>query len=414
MQSPTTETLASDEIPFSSPRHVEVALLTGCKDPHYAFGLAMALTAAGVQTDIIGSEAEDNPEFRRHASLSFRNLRRNRQSEHTASSKIFGWFLYYGRLLRYAASARGRLVHILWNNKFELLDRTFLMLCYRLLGNRVVRTAHNVNQARRDANDTMLNRLTLRIQYRLTDHVFVHTETMKQELCSVFGVRPAAVTVIPYGINNAVIDSGLSCGKAKQQIGVKPTEKTILFFGGIKPYKGLEYVVDAFRRLSAKENNYRLIIAGERKKGAERYFDEIQRNIDCLPDPTRVLRKLQYISDEETEVYFKAADMVALPYKEIFQSGILFLAYSFGLPAVASDVGSFRDDILDGRTGFLCKPDDAGALADAIERYFESDLFKELTTRRKQIQAFAKARHSWDVVGEMTRDVYTRLLGDGS
>jgi glycosyltransferase involved in cell wall biosynthesis len=88
------------------------------------------------------------------------------------------------------------------------------------------------------------------------------------------------------------------------------------------------------------------------------------------------------------------------------------LAYGFGLPVVASDVGSFRDDIIEGRTGFLCKPDDAGALANALESYFDSNLFKDLNARRKQIQAFANARHSWDVVGEMTKGVYTRLLAD--
>ncbi len=90
---------------------------------------------------------------------------------------------------------------------------------------------------------------------------------------------------------------------------------------------------------------------------------------------------------------------------------MLFLAYNFGLPVIATDVGSFGDDIKDGRTGFLCKPSDANDLARTIETYFESDLFKNLHTRRQEIRDFANQRHSWDIVGQMTQDVYARLLG---
>ena len=110
-------------------------------------------------------------------------------------------------------------------------------------------------------------------------------------------------------------------------------------------------------------------------------------------------------------MYFKAADVLALPYRHIFQSGVLFFGYSFGLPVVAADVGALREDIIEGKTGFLCRPCDPVDLAKAIETYFESDLFKDLNARRREIQEYAKARHSWDLVVERTRDVYAQLLG---
>ena len=97
--------------------------------------------------------------------------------------------MYYARLIRYAATAKPRIFHILWNNKFESFDRTLLMLYYKVLGKKIVLTVHNVNAGRRDSKDTRLNRLTLRIQYRLADHIFVHTEKMKRELIEEFGVR---------------------------------------------------------------------------------------------------------------------------------------------------------------------------------------------------------------------------------
>ena len=76
-------------------------------------------------------------------------------------------FEYYVRLVRYAATAKPKLFHILWNNKFELFDRTVLMLYYKLLGKSIVFTAHNVNAGKRDSNDSWLNRLSLKIQYQL-------------------------------------------------------------------------------------------------------------------------------------------------------------------------------------------------------------------------------------------------------
>jgi len=91
-----------------------------------------------------------------------------------------------------------------------------------------------------------------------------------------------------------------------------------------------------------------------------------------------------------------------------------FLAYSFGLPVIATDVGSLRDDIIEAETGFLCPPRNAAALAVTIERYFSSDLYRELPARRARIRQFAAERHSWATVGQMTEAVYTRLLRGSS
>jgi glycosyltransferase involved in cell wall biosynthesis len=120
---------------------------------------------------------------------------------------------------------------------------------------------------------------------------------------------------------------------------------------------------------------------------------------------------MQFIPDEEMELYLKAADVLVLPYKEIFESGVLFLGYSFGLPVVATDVGSFREEIVEGRTGFVCKQADPADLARAIETYFRSDLYGELPQRRLEIREYGYAQHSWDVVGELTRNVYEELEG---
>ena len=388
---------------------IEIGLLTGCQDRPYAFGLAMALIAKGVHVDEIGSDGEDSPELQVTPNLRFLNFRGRQNQNEKFVSKLKQVLVYYARLMRYTARSKPAIFHILWNNKFEYFDRTLLMLYYRLCGKKIAFTAHNVNQAKRDAKDSFLNRLTLRIQYRLTDHIFVHTQKMKTELCDDFAVAEKAVTVIRHPINNAFPDTALTPSEAKRLLGVKDIEKTILFFGRIRPYKGIEHLLTAFQQLLKTHANYRLIIAGEPKKGSEAYLDEIREIAHRDFKPGEIILKFQFIPDQEMELYLKAGDVLVLPYKDIFQSGVLFLAYTFGLPVVATDVGSFREEIVEGKTGFICKPGDPADLAKTLETYFLSDIYTDLRTRRKDIKDYANTVHSWDAVAELTRNVYVAI-----
>jgi D-inositol-3-phosphate glycosyltransferase len=386
-----------------------VALLTGAADEPYAYGVATGLISRGVALDLVANDELDRPEFRGNPGVNFLNLRGDQDPDASFARKVFRVLLYYAKLVRYVTTARPRIFHILWNNKFEWFDRTLLMAYYRFLGKRIVFTAHNVNIARRDAKDTRLNRLTLRIQYRLTDHIFVHTERMKVELVQEFGVPKARVTVIPFGINNAVPNTCLTPDEAKQRLRISDGERTILFFGNIAPYKGVEDLIAAFKQILGGRNDYRLIIAGK-PKDSERYWAAIQEGIRQEVAIGRVLLRAEYIPDAETELYFKAADVLVLPYRHIYQSGVLFLGHSFGLPVLAADVGSLKDEIVEGKTGFVFRPADPVDLAKSIDRYFTSDLYTELKSRRQEIKQYASERHSWDVVTQATIGIYAMLL----
>ena len=400
---------AADSTRSDAGREIAVAVLTGGGDRPYAFGLATELISKGAALDLIASDELDCPNFHGAPGVNFLNLRGDQRPDATLVKKMTRVLLYYTKLIRYAATAEPKIFHILWNNKFLYFDRTLLTLYYKLLGKRIVLTLHNVNAGRRDSTDSSLNRITLRIQYRLADHTFVHTEKMKVELMGQFGVQGTRVTVIPFGINNAVPNTTLTPLEAKRRLGIRVDEKTILFFGNIAPYKGLEYLVEAFQRVSSLHDDYRLIIAG-RPKDCEAYWTAMREVIRKSTQSGRVLLREDYIPDDETEVYFKAADVLALPYRHIYQSGVLFLGYSFGLPVLAADVGSLKDDIVEGKTGFVFKPQDPIDLARAIEQYFASDLCADLDARRLDIKDYAKERHSWDEVGRMTMSVYAGLL----
>src|SRR5438874_11788955 len=126
---------------LSSPSTLHVALLTGGSDKPYALGIATALSSARVAVDFIGSDELDVAELHKLPQLRFLNLRGDQSQEVSFRRKIALVARYYWRLIGYAATARPRIFHVLWNNKFEFVDRILLMAYYRLLGRRIVLTA---------------------------------------------------------------------------------------------------------------------------------------------------------------------------------------------------------------------------------------------------------------------------------
>jgi glycosyltransferase involved in cell wall biosynthesis len=390
-----------------------VALLTGGGDRPYVYGLTTSLISRGAALDLIGSNDLDFPEFRGQPDLNFLNLRGDQQPDASLSRKFTRVLLYYARLIRYAATAKPGIFHILWNNKFQFFDRTLLMLYYKFLGKRLAFTAHNVNAGIRDDQDSWFNRVTLRIQYALCDHIFVHTDKMKLELMEGFSVPAARATVVPFGINNSLPTTQLTPVEARQQLGIREGERTILFFGNITPYKGLQYLVEAFQRIVARRRGYRLIIAGK-PINCDSYWSAILGTIREDVEGGRIILRADFIPDGETERYFKAADVFVLPYRHVYQSGVLFTGQNFGVPAIVSDVGALKDEIVEGKTGFTFRPEDPVDLASTIEKYFASDLYSGLKDRRKKIRDYVLERHSWDVVGQMTMSVYGALLGGRS
>ena len=387
-----------------------ISLLTGGKDPHYSYGLASALGATGVKLDLIGGDEFEvfpyPPEIR------FFNLRGDQRKDAGLLEKTRRVLIYYFRLLEYAARSKANIFHILWHNKVELFDRTLLMVFYRLLGKKIALTAHNINMAERDGCDSFLNRASLRFQYRLSGRIFVHTDKMKAELVSEYGVSERKIAIIPYGINNAVPNTGLTGEQARARLGLHAEDKVLLFFGGIAPYKGLQYLVEAFDTIARQEPSARLVIAGQPKDDGAGYWKQIQATLQSKPWHDRLLQNVEYIPDQDIELYFKAADVAVLPYVHIFQSGIFFLAYSFGVPVIATDVGSLKEDIIEGETGMVCEPRNAADLARTIQKFFQSDLYHHPKSRRHEILRFANKKHSWSEVASITTAAYQGLLGE--
>ena len=185
----------------------------------------------GCALGCVGCRTRQSGDACRLQSTVSRHLRDGRKAGGPAAKLKRVLNVYLG-LIRYAAQAKPKIFHILWNNKFPLFDRTLLTTYYKVLGKKLVFTAHNVNQAKRDSNDSFLNRFSLKVQYRLCNHIFVHTDKMKAELLEDFGVGESAVSVIPFGINNSLPQTAMTPAQAKQRLGIKRHEKMSFFSAG--------------------------------------------------------------------------------------------------------------------------------------------------------------------------------------
>jgi len=385
---------------------LKVALLTAGKDPHYALGLAPALADQGIEVEVVGdSEMASFPGIR-HPNIRFFNLIGNQSSRDSRLAKVRRVLAYYARLIRFAITSDSTVFHILWPNKFVYFDRTLLNLYYIALGKKLVFTAHNVNTEDRDQRDSRFNRISLKIQYQLMRHVFVHTAEMKKALSVDYGIPMEKLTVLTFPVNNVTPRTCLTRADARTALNLAPQEKVILFFGNIAPYKGLDVLVRALPAVHSSLGKFRLLVVGGIKKGERDYFDHVNELIHELGVSDLVEQKIGYLDEDKVELYLKSADVLVLPYKRIFQSGVLFLSYSFGLPVVATDAGSLREEIIEGKTGFVCRSDDAANLAEQILRYFSSDLFANLDARRPWIINHANTNYSWERLAVKTREIY--------
>jgi glycosyltransferase involved in cell wall biosynthesis len=389
---------------------LKIALLTGGIDKHYACGLTQSLASMGVIVDVLCNAEMSTREMQEHPNINHFALYSSLQRGQSRLRKLIAIIAAYARILHYAATSSAPVFHILWNYKFRLFDRTLFLIFCKLMGKEIVFTAHNVNKGERDGTDSFLNQVSLRIQYRLVDHILVHTVKMKEQLVQMFGVREEKISIVPFGTYDMVPQSELTSAEARQHLGLSRSDQTILFFGHIAPYKGIDLLVDAFARLAGQNKNYRLVIAGGPMKESQQQWRQVQQVIEESAIRDQVLQHDWFIADHMIERYFKAADVLVLPYTHIFQSGVLFMSYTFGLPVIATDIGSFSRSIVEGFTGYLCRPNDPQDLAAVIDKYFSSEMFKNIDEQRIEIKSFIHASNSWEVAAAKTSEVYGQLI----
>ena len=187
--------------------------------------------------------------------------------------------------------------------------------------------------------------------------------------------------------------------EALELIGLRESQRYVLFFGFIRDYKGLDLLLDAMADERMEHMGVKLIVAGEFYGDPKPYMDQLRR----LDIDSRVVMHTDFIPDHEVNRYFCAADLVVQPYKTATQSGVTQIAFHFDKPMVVTNVGGLAEIVPDGKVGFVVEPD-AQQIADAIVRYFEDDWQERLTAGVKE----EKQKYLWsnmtEAIGKMMND----------
>lgn len=304
------------------------------------------------------------------------------------------------RLLRRLRRWKPEVIHFQWV-PFPPVDGFFLRRFRKIAP--LVLTVHDTKPFH-GAPSSWFQMVGLASALKRFDHYVVHTHYSKEALMRELVLPEHRVSVIPHGVFTYYRElvSGLGgSGQAPQLAG----KKRVLFFGVLKPYKGVDILLEAFARLPepvAKETV--LQIVGYPKMPVEPLRFLARR----LGIEHRVFWDLRFVEEMEVAAYFSQTDAVVLPYRRIDQSGVLMIALAFGKPIVASRVGGFAEIIGDGVHGFLVDPEDVESLARALARVLEADELR--AQMASAVERLAGGELSWNNIATQTVRLYQSVL----
>ncbi|HEX6640966.1 MAG TPA: glycosyltransferase family 4 protein, partial [Thermoanaerobaculia bacterium] len=218
--------------------------------------------------------------------------------------------------------------------------------------------------------------------YRLFDVVFVHFERNRAEFLKSFGVDPKKVGVIVHGneeIFRELRTPGVDADTLRRRLDIPASEPVVLFFGTLSRYKGTDVLIEAFARVQ-KQTGARLVLAGFPFHDFDvAAHQELTRRLGIESSVTWVP---EYIDSGDVAAWMELASVIVFPYRDIYQSGALHVAQTFGVPTIASAIGAMQDVLTDEVTGLLVPPGDVDALAVALQRLLtDRDLARRLGER---------------------------------
>ena len=357
--------------------------------PPYDFSLATALARAGAEVELLMSHYLYGP-LPPATGFGVREAfyeRATKGRRSTTQRRALRALEHVPDMLRHRrGAAAADVVHYQWLT-LEALD-AFLMP----RGVPTVFTSHNVLRR----GQGRIRERAARLVAARVDAVVAHTDASATELVERFGADPARVHVIPHGAFDYLTRQNTESPLPKELARVEGP--VILCFGVLRPYKGVDVLLEAFRGVEGAE----LWIVGRPWMSVE----PLKRLAAAAGGTVRFVER--FVPDSELPAYLRRADIVVLPYREIDQSGVLYTALAFGKAMVLSDVGGFSEVGRRHGAASLVPPEDPDALRDALAELIAHP------ERRNELERHAAAAaagpYSWDEIGRRTLALYERLL----
>jgi|SRR5581483_2125669 glycosyltransferase involved in cell wall biosynthesis len=294
------------------------------------------------------------------------------------------------------------ILHIHWTTPFLFANSRiktviksvgfiFGLLILKLSGIKIVWTAHNV--VNHEVKFISLEPFFTRLMVELCDKVIVHSPSAKNEIIKGYGFRTGQIAIIPHGSYINYYKNVIDRAQARERLQVGGDDVVFLYFGQVRPYKGVPELINAFKGLDCPQA--KLFIVGE-PLTFEIASDILRK---CNGDG-RIRTVLEFIPDDEIQIYMNAADIMVLPYRCVLTSGAAMLGMSFSKPVIAPSIGGMSD-ILDSKGGFLYDPLQKDSLAKAMEQALTSEL-KKMGEHNLELSK----RLSWDEIAQLTYDNY--------
>jgi len=274
-----------------------------------------------------------------------------------------------------------------WVPYWALTFASIAFLVRKFTPTRVLFICHNVLPH----EGSVIDRLSAKLALGQGHYFIVQSQKDWEDLQRLLPEAEIRRTALP--IYDAFGSEAMEGYTAKRNLGLNGP--VMLFFGFVRKYKGLEYLIRAMpevlRRLHVK-----LLIVGEFWEDKEPYLKAIEklgllRNVEVVD---------RYVPNEEVGLYFSAADVVVLPYVDATQSAIVSLAYAFDKPVITTHVGGLPEVVSDGETGFIVPPGDSQALAAAIVEFFREDHASQMAANVK----IRKNALSWEGLVRLIED----------
>lgn len=299
-----------------------------------------------------------------------------------------------------AFSTPADIVHIQWWSLPLFPVCLAFALAARLRRLPVVVTVHNVLP--HEPSPWFLR--ASRMLYRLADQLIVHSEVNRIQLLEHFRCDENRVTCVPMGID-APAAPALDKESARAQLGIPTHRPTLLFFGTIRPYKGLDVLLYALAQVRTGHPEVQLVVAGKPWEPWVRY----QAIIDEEGLGDLVITRLDYIPEADVPTYYVAADLVVLPYTHFdAQSAVGAQVLGHGRPIMVTACGGLPA-LVNGEKQWIAQPDDPVSLAVKLGDFLEdpSGASADFAARARQ----TREGMSWEVSARAHWAIYDRLLG---
>jgi glycosyltransferase involved in cell wall biosynthesis len=254
----------------------------------------------------------------------------------------------------------------------------------KLSGARVLFICDNVIPHEKRFGDTFLTKLA----FNQADYFLVQSKSVEDDLLKFSKGKPYKVSFHPmYNIFGEKLSKNEAKEFLNKQYGVDlKDEKLLLFFGYVRKYKGLNYLLKAMPGI-LKNNNVKLLVVGEFYDDEEQYRKKIKE----LGLENNVIVLSDFVPNERVRYFFSASDVVLLPYTSATQSGITHVAYFYDKPVIVTDVGGLSETVTHGKTGFVIPPMDPEAITDAVNKFYNENLEEPFSAN----VAIEKQKYDW-------------------